>query len=114
MTVAVGTSDNKCKRNTMINPLTAGDLSELQTSIDASDNTMAKIIQTVKGRIGAKVWDQTLGQWRVTLTNTVKRRYNGPKSIRNPPMMNTKLWSLLVIFSSSYIGNNKNPPITDN
>ena len=45
-------------------------------------------------------------------TTTVESRYTGPKSNGNPPMKNAKLWSLQII-SFSYVGYNKNSPITD-
>ena len=50
-----GTSDSKTKRNPTVDPLTAADLNQLQLEIDGSDNVMAKIMSTIRKRIGMKV-----------------------------------------------------------
>ena len=46
-------------------------------------------------------------------SHSVKPHYTGPKSNGNSPIMKAKLWSLKLFLFISYIGNNKNLPITD-
>ena len=45
--------------------------------------------------------------------NTIESRYNGPASNGNPPIMEVVLKSIEKIFFILYIGDNRNPPITN-
>ena len=42
---------------------------------------------------------------------TVRPRYTGSKSNRNPPITDLESWSFHFISFYSYISNNKNPPM---
>jgi len=46
-------------------------------------------------------------------TTTVESRYNGPASKVNPPLTTEAILKSLEVFLDFYIGDDKNPPITD-
>ena len=54
------------------------------------------------------------GKRKVKKECTVEFRSNGPASNRNPPITETILMSLEKFSFIFYIGNNRNPLITDN
>ena len=57
-----GTSDNKAKRQTGLRQLTAKDLRELQAEINAPNDTMFKIMTTVRKRLGQKAIEKNANQ----------------------------------------------------